>query len=70
MLDPADLRARDVVVKFFARYCAPCHRTLPAAQKLKRDRADLVVLATPVGVMTGHEARKKGVGGEVVAYVW
>jgi small subunit ribosomal protein S8 len=22
------------------------------------------------GVMTGHEARAKGVGGEVVAYVW
>ena len=23
-----------------------------------------------VGVMTGHEATAKGVGGEVVAYVW
>jgi small subunit ribosomal protein S8 len=28
------------------------------------------IVSTSVGVMTGHEARKKGVGGEVVAYVW
>jgi small subunit ribosomal protein S8 len=28
------------------------------------------ILSTSVGVMTGHEARQKGVGGEVVAYVW
>jgi len=28
------------------------------------------IVGTSVGVMTGHEARSKGVGGEVVAYVW
>jgi small subunit ribosomal protein S8 len=28
------------------------------------------IVSTSVGVMTGHEARAKGVGGEVVAYVW
>ena len=28
------------------------------------------ILSTSRGVMTGHEARKAGVGGEVVAYVW
>jgi small subunit ribosomal protein S8 len=28
------------------------------------------IVSTSVGVMTGHEARSKGVGGEVVAYVW
>jgi small subunit ribosomal protein S8 len=28
------------------------------------------IISTSVGVMTGHEAKKKGVGGEVVAYVW
>jgi len=28
------------------------------------------IISTSVGVMTGHEARAKGVGGEVVAYVW
>lgn len=28
------------------------------------------IVSTSVGVMTGHEAKSKGVGGEVVAYVW
>jgi small subunit ribosomal protein S8 len=29
-----------------------------------------VIMSTSKGVMTGHEARREGVGGEVVAYVW
>jgi len=28
------------------------------------------IISTSHGVMTGHEAKKEGVGGEVVAYVW
>lgn len=28
------------------------------------------IVTTSHGVMTGHEAKKEGVGGEVVAYVW
>ena len=28
------------------------------------------ILSTSSGVMTGHEAKNKGVGGEVVAYIW
>ena len=28
------------------------------------------IVSTSRGVMTGHEATKNGVGGEVVAYVW
>ena len=28
------------------------------------------IVSTSTGVMTGHEAKAKGVGGEVVAYVW
>ena len=28
------------------------------------------VLSTSRGVMTGHDARRAGVGGEVVAYIW
>jgi thiol-disulfide isomerase/thioredoxin len=30
-----------VVVKFFAQYCEPCKKTLPAAEKLHRDRPDV-----------------------------
>jgi small subunit ribosomal protein S8 len=28
------------------------------------------IISTSHGVMTGHEAKSKGVGGEVVAYIW
>jgi small subunit ribosomal protein S8 len=28
------------------------------------------IISSSTGVMTGHEAKAKGVGGEVVAYVW
>jgi small subunit ribosomal protein S8 len=28
------------------------------------------IISTSQGVMTGHDARKEGVGGEVVAHVW
>jgi small subunit ribosomal protein S8 len=28
------------------------------------------IMSTSKGVMTGHDARRQGVGGEVVAYVW
>src|ERR671932_870368 len=28
------------------------------------------ILSTSKGVMTGHQARGQGVGGEVIAYVW
>jgi small subunit ribosomal protein S8 len=28
------------------------------------------IVSTSVGVMTGHEAKARGVGGEVVAYIW
>jgi small subunit ribosomal protein S8 len=28
------------------------------------------IISTSHGVMTGHEARKAGVGGEVVAHIW
>ena len=30
----------------------------------------VAILSTPEGVMTGHVARQKAVGGEVLCYVW
>jgi len=30
----------------------------------------VAILSTPEGVMTGHVARQKSVGGEVLCYVW
>jgi len=44
---------------------------------VKRDTIPLVlrgkglsILSTPKGIMTGKEARAKGIGGEVLCYVW
>ena len=42
------------------------HKHVPRVQ----GRTGTAIVSTSVGVMTGHEARAKGVGGEVVAYVW
>jgi thiol-disulfide isomerase/thioredoxin len=36
--------SRVVVVKFFAEYCKPCMKTLPAAEKLHRERPDVLVV--------------------------
>jgi small subunit ribosomal protein S8 len=30
----------------------------------------VAILSTPKGVITGQQARKQGVGGEVICYVW
>ncbi|MGA8475693.1 MAG: 30S ribosomal protein S8 [Candidatus Cybelea sp.] len=30
----------------------------------------LVIISTPQGIMSGKRAKKRGVGGEVLAYVW
>jgi thiol-disulfide isomerase/thioredoxin len=40
-LDTSAHRDGVVVVKFFAQYCEPCKKTLPAAEKLHRDRPDV-----------------------------
>ena len=42
------------------------HKTVPRVH----GGTGTAIVSTSVGVMTGHEARAKGVGGEVVAYVW
>jgi small subunit ribosomal protein S8 len=42
------------------------HENIPRVQ----GGTGTAIVSTSVGVMTGHEARTKGVGGEVVAYVW
>lgn len=31
-----------MVIKFFAQYCVPCQRTLPAAEKVHREFSDVV----------------------------
>jgi small subunit ribosomal protein S8 len=42
------------------------HKNVPRVQ----GGTGTAIVSTSVGVMTGHDARRKGVGGEVVAYIW
>jgi peroxiredoxin len=41
-IDTEQLRGKVVVIKFFAKYCEPCKRTLPAAQKLHQKHPEVV----------------------------
>lgn len=40
-VQPEELANRVVVIKFFAKYCEPCKKTLPAAQRLHVDNDDV-----------------------------
>jgi len=54
------------------RVSKPGFRRYVAAQKIPRvlGGMGISVLTTSRGVMTGHEAKKANVGGEILAYVW
>ena len=43
-VDTAALRGHVVVVKFFAKYCEPCKRTLPAIEELAESRKDVTFI--------------------------
>jgi thiol-disulfide isomerase/thioredoxin len=43
-LDPAGLHGRAVIVKFFASYCEPCKRTLPATERAHEQYGDAVFI--------------------------
>ncbi len=54
------------------RVSRPGRRTYAGAQEVPRVLGGMgtSIVSTSRGVMTGHEARQAGVGGEVVAQVW
>jgi small subunit ribosomal protein S8 len=63
---------RDPVISGMERVSRPGRRRYVAKDGLPRVQGGMgtAIVSTSTGVMTGHEARKRGVGGEVVAYVW
>ncbi len=43
-VDTKSLAGRVVVVKFFAEYCAPCQKTLPAAEALHKSHPEVLLV--------------------------
>ena len=63
---------RQPVIAGMKRISRPGRRTYVGAGEIPKVLGGMgtAILSTSRGVMTGHEARKAGVGGEVVAQVW
>ena len=63
---------RKPVISGMERVSRPGRRTYVNAGEIPKVLGGMgtAILSTSTGVMTGHQARQAGVGGEVVAYVW
>jgi small subunit ribosomal protein S8 len=63
---------RDPVISGLKRVSKPGRRQYAMARELPKVQGGMgtAIITTSRGVMTAYEARRKGVGGEVVAYVW
>ena len=63
---------RKPVISGMERVSRPGRRTYVDSGQIPKVLGGMgtAILSTSNGVMTGHQARQAGVGGEVVAYVW
>jgi len=63
---------REPMITGLDRVSKPGLRVYTGAGEIPRVYGGLgiAIVSTPQGVMTGKEARKRGVGGEVLCYVW
>jgi small subunit ribosomal protein S8 len=63
---------RAPVITGIQRVSRPGRRTYVNATEIPKVLGGMgtAIVSTSKGVMTGHDARRQGVGGEVVAYVW
>ena len=63
---------RDPVISGMRRISRPGRRRYVGGGEVPRVQGGMgtAIISTSTGVMTGHEASQKGVGGEVVAYIW
>ena len=63
---------RKPVIQGLKRVSTPGRRHYVNAGEVPKVQGGMgtVIVSTSSGVMTGHDARRQGVGGELVAYVW
>jgi len=65
-------RLRRPVITGIDRVSRPGRRVYVAKSEIPWVKSGLgiAILSTPRGVMTGQQARREGIGGEVLGYVW
>jgi small subunit ribosomal protein S8 len=63
---------RKSVIDGLQRVSSPGLRRYVGATEIPRVRNGMgtAILSTPAGVLTGNEARRQNVGGELLCYVW
>jgi small subunit ribosomal protein S8 len=63
---------RKPVISGLKRVSTPGRRQYVAAGHVPKVQGGMgtAIVSTSLGVMTGHDARRRGVGGELVAKVW
>jgi small subunit ribosomal protein S8 len=63
---------REPVLNGIQRVSKPGLRVYTQRREIPRVYGGLgiAILSTPAGVMTGQEARRRNVGGEILCYVW
>jgi len=67
-----DLKSASKSFKNIVRYSKPGKRIYVSNHRIPRPKSGfgMVVVSTPLGVLSGDVARKSGVGGEVICEVW
>jgi len=63
---------RKSVIDGLKRVSTPGLRRYVGAQEIPRVRNGMgtAILSTPAGLLTGNEARRQNVGGELLCYIW
>lgn len=67
-----DLKHQRAVITDLKRVSKPGRRIYTSVQEIPwvRSGMGVAVLSTPKGVITGQQARRLNVGGEILCYVW
>jgi small subunit ribosomal protein S8 len=65
-------RVRRPVISGIQRISSPGRRVYAGKREIPwvLSGMGIAIMSTPKGLMTGAQARREGVGGEVMAYVW
>jgi small subunit ribosomal protein S8 len=65
-------KSREPVITTIQRVSRPGLRVYKNAKKLPRVLGNLgiAIVSTPQGLMTNLKAKKLGIGGEILCYIW